>query len=58
MAKEDIIVCVDNSEFMRNGDLQPSRMESQVDAINYYCGLKSRANIENRIGLLSMAGKK
>jgi len=55
--KEDIIVCLDNSEFMRNGDILPSRMESQLDAINFLCGNKSRANVENRIGLLSMAGK-
>jgi len=57
MVLEATIVCVDNSEWMRNGDFAPSRMDAQTDAVNLLCSAKLQQNPENRVGLLSTAGK-
>lgn len=51
------MICVDNSEWMRNGDYSPSRFQAQADAINLICGAKTQANPENTVGVLTMAGK-
>ncbi|CAJ0577899.1 unnamed protein product, partial [Mesorhabditis spiculigera] len=47
---------VDNSEFMRNGDYVPTRLQAQQDAVNYVINCKLRANPENAVGLLAMSG--
>jgi len=57
MSLEATVICVDNSEWMRNGDFTPSRYEAQQDACVNICGLKTQQNPENSIGLVSMAGK-
>ncbi|EYC04780.1 hypothetical protein Y032_0086g1988 [Ancylostoma ceylanicum] len=49
------MICVDNSEWMRNGDFVPTRMQCQQDAANLILQCKLRANPENAVGLLSMA---
>lgn len=49
------MVCIDNSEWMRNGDFRPTRLDSQRDAINLVCGSKIQANPENTVGLLTLA---
>ncbi|KAM1003164.1 hypothetical protein ACFX13_003559 [Malus domestica] len=54
---EATMICVDNSEWMRNGDYSPSRLQAQADAINLICGAKTQANPENTVGVLTMAGK-
>lgn len=36
------MICVDNSEWMRNGDYSPSRLQAQADAINLICGAKTQ----------------
>ena len=46
---------VDNSEWMRNGDFIPTRMQAQQDAVNVVCRMKTRQNVENAVGLLSLA---
>lgn len=46
---------IDNSEFMRNGDFPPTRLQSQQDAVHLLCHAKSRANPENNLGLLTLA---
>ncbi|VDO44237.1 unnamed protein product [Haemonchus placei] len=46
---------VDNSEWMRNGDFVPTRLQCQQDAANLILQCKLRANPENAVGLLSMA---
>ena len=46
---------VDNSEWMRNGDFIPTRMQAQQDAVNVVCRMKTRQNVENTVGLLSLA---
>ena len=48
---------LDNSEFMRNGDFLPHRLEAQRDAVNLIFGTKLRDNPENTVGVLSMAEK-
>ena len=46
---------VDNSDFMRNGDFAPSRLQAQNDAVNLLCQVKRQANPENTVGLISLA---
>ncbi|KAG6504067.1 hypothetical protein ZIOFF_036393 [Zingiber officinale] len=51
------MICIDNSEWMRNGDYAPRRLQAQADAVNLICGAKTQSNPENTVGLLAMAGK-
>lgn len=46
---------MDNSEYMRNGDLVPTRFQCQQEAIRLLIQSKLRSNPENVVGLLSMA---
>jgi len=55
MVLESTIVCVDNSDYMRNGDFLPTRLHAQQDAVNLICHSKTRANPENNVGLISIA---
>lgn len=55
MGLESTMVCVDNSDFMRNGDFVPTRLQAQQDAVNVVCHCKTRANPENNVGLLTLA---
>ena len=48
---------LDNSEWMRNGDYTPTRLEAQKDAVNLIFSSKTNSNPENTVGLLTMAGK-
>lgn len=50
------MVLLDSSEFMRNGDYVPSRMESQHDAANLLVGSKTQSNPENTVGIIAMCG--
>lgn len=52
------MICIDNSEWMRNGDYAPTRFQAQADAVNLICGAKTQSNPENTVGLLTMAGKR
>jgi hypothetical protein len=57
---EATVVCIDNSECTRNGDFEPSRFQAQAEAVNLLAGVKTSANRENTVGVLSsatMAGK-
>ncbi|KAJ8316787.1 hypothetical protein KUTeg_004691 [Tegillarca granosa] len=56
MVLESTIICVDNSDFMRNGDFIPTRLQAQQDAVNLVCHSKTRSNPENNVGLLVMSG--
>ena len=58
MVLESTFICVDNSDFMRNGDFLPTRLVAQHDAVNVVCTFKTRGNPENNVGLLTMAGKR
>ncbi|XP_059438895.1 26S proteasome non-ATPase regulatory subunit 4 homolog [Corylus avellana] len=57
MVLEATMICIDNSEWMRNGDYAPSRFQAQSDAVNLICGAKTQSNPENTVGVLTMAGK-
>ncbi|KAG9137719.1 hypothetical protein Leryth_019283 [Lithospermum erythrorhizon] len=57
MVLEATMICIDNSEWMRNGDYSPSRYQAQADAVNLICGAKTQSNPENTVGLMTMAGK-
>jgi len=49
---------LDNSEWMRNGDYTPSRIEAQSDATIFLFNAKTRSNPENTVGMMTMAGKR
>ncbi|XP_010481766.1 PREDICTED: 26S proteasome non-ATPase regulatory subunit 4 homolog [Camelina sativa] len=51
------MICIDNSEWMRNGDCSPCRLQAQAEAVNLLCGAKTQSNPENMVGILTMAGK-
>lgn len=51
------MICIDNSEWMRNGDYSPTRFQAQADAVNLICGAKTQSNPENTVGVLTMGGK-
>ena len=51
------MIILDNSEYMRNGDYQPSRFNAQADAANTVFQSKVDSNPENLVGLMTMAGK-
>lgn len=49
-------MCLDNSEYSRNGDYVPSRLEAQCEAANLICGTKTNDNPENAVGVITTAG--
>ncbi|KAJ0406194.1 hypothetical protein P43SY_000378 [Pythium insidiosum] len=57
MPLESTMICLDNSEWMRNGDYIPTRLEAQHDAANLLCGAKTQSNPESTVGILTMAGR-
>ncbi|CAN1802739.1 26S proteasome non-ATPase regulatory subunit 4 homolog [Linum perenne] len=57
MVLEATMICIDNSESMRNEDYSPSRFEAQADAVSLICGAKTQLNPENTVGIMTMAGK-
>ncbi|XP_009614509.1 26S proteasome non-ATPase regulatory subunit 4 homolog isoform X1 [Nicotiana tabacum] len=57
MVLEATMICIDNSEWMRNGDYPRNRFEAQTDAVSLFCGSKTQSNPENTVGVLTMAGK-
>ena len=52
------MVCVDNSEFTRNGDYAPTRFQAQADAVNLLAGAKTQHHPENTVGVMTMALKR
>ncbi|KAK7696474.1 hypothetical protein QCA50_001131 [Cerrena zonata] len=57
MPLEATMIIIDNSEYMRNGDYQPSRFDAQSDAANTVFQTKIDSNPENFAGIMTMAGK-
>lgn len=43
------MICIDNSEWMRNGDYSPSRFQAQADAVNLICGAKTQVFLHSFI---------
>jgi hypothetical protein len=48
---------LDVSEWMRNGDYTPSRIDAQYDASTMLCGVKIESNPESTVGILTAGGK-
>ncbi|PRP89499.1 putative 26S proteasome non-atpase regulatory subunit [Planoprotostelium fungivorum] len=57
MPLEATIVCIDSSDFMRNGDYTPTRLEAQHDAVNLICNAKTQSNPESTVGIIACGGK-
>eukprot|EP00842_Homolaphlyctis_polyrhiza_P002224 jgi/Hompol1/3001/HPOL_003077-RA len=57
MTLEATVLVIDNSEWMRNGDYTPTRIEAQNDAVTMLFNAKTQTNPENTVGLLTLAGK-
>ena len=57
MPLEATMIIIDNSEYMRNGDYQPTRFDAQKDAVTTVFQAKVDSNPENLVGLMTMAGK-
>ena len=58
MVLEATILCLDNSDWCRNGDYYPSRWESEIEASNLIIENRCEKNPENSLGVISMAGKR
>lgn len=56
MVLESTIICVDNSEFMRNGDFLPTRIQAQQDAVSLITHSKTRSNPESNVALMTLSG--
>ena len=58
MVLEATIICIDNSDWTRNGDYFPSRFQTQVEAANLIIENRCESNPENSLGIMTMAGKR
>ncbi len=58
MTLEAVMICLDNSEFARNSDYAPSRIDSQTDCANVISGAKTQQHPENVVGVATMAGER
>ncbi|KAI9597320.1 hypothetical protein BDF19DRAFT_470880 [Syncephalis fuscata] len=57
MTLEATMLVLDNSDWMRNGDYTPSRVDAQADAVNLLFQAKQQSHPENTVGIMTMAGK-
>jgi len=55
MGLESTVICVDNSQFMRNGDFLPTRLQAQQDAVNLIAQSKTRSNPESNVALMTLS---
>ena len=51
MPLESCMLLLDCSEYMRNGDYIPTRLEAQVDAANMLVGAKTQSHPESTVGI-------
>ena len=58
MVLEATIICLDNSDWTRNGDYYPSRFQIQKDAVNFIIDNRFGTNPENSLGIMTMAGSR
>lgn len=58
MVLEATVIIVDNSDWMRNGDYIPSRLEAQQDAVNLICAAKTQSNPESTVAVMTMSQAK
>jgi 26S proteasome regulatory subunit N10 len=57
MPLESTMLCLDNSDWMRNGDYLPCRLDAQHDAAGVICNDRVNSNPESTVGILTMAGQ-
>eukprot|EP01113_Clastostelium_recurvatum_P040771 TRINITY_DN637_c0_g1_i2.p1 TRINITY_DN637_c0_g1~~TRINITY_DN637_c0_g1_i2.p1 ORF type:complete len:388 (-),score=128.43 TRINITY_DN637_c0_g1_i2:30-1193(-) len=57
MVLEATVICLDNSEWMRNGDYLPSRSEAQQDSVNLIAAAKTQQNPESSVAVMTSAGR-
>jgi 26S proteasome regulatory subunit N10 len=50
------MLCMDNSEYSRNGDYLPTRFSAERDCINLLTSAKLNSNPKSTVGLLTLAG--
>ena len=50
-----LLLSFDNSDYQRNGDYFPTRLNVQKDGINLVCLTKVRSNPENNVGLMTIS---
>jgi len=55
MVLESTMICLDNSDYQRNGDYLPTRLNVQKDGVHLVGLTKVRSNPENNVGLLTYA---
>ncbi|XP_065185294.1 26S proteasome non-ATPase regulatory subunit 4-like [Sycon ciliatum] len=48
---EATMICIDDSDWMRNGDFLPTRLQAQEDAVNVICRAKQQESPENTFGV-------
>jgi 26S proteasome regulatory subunit N10 len=53
---EACMLCLDTSEWMRNSDVEPTRMKAMIQAAQSIINAKENTGAETSIGVLSMAG--
>ena len=58
MVIEATLICLDNSDWTRNGDYFSTRWTAQIDAANFIIENRCESNPENSLGILTMAGKR
>ena len=58
MVLEATILCIDNSDWTRNGDYIPTRFQTQIEAANLIIENRFETNPENSLGIMTMAGKR
>jgi 26S proteasome regulatory subunit N10 len=52
-----LLCSLDNSEWMRNGDFAPNRVEAQHDAVSLLAGAKTNQSAESAVGIMTSSGK-
>ena len=55
---EATIICIDNSDWTRNGDYIPNRFQAQISAANIIIENRCETNPENTMGIMATAGKR
>lgn len=55
MGLESTVICIDNSEYCRNGDFPPTRLQQQFETVGVITRARQRTNAENSCGVLTMS---
>ena len=56
MTLEATVICLDTTEYSRNGDFHPSRLQAQIQAGGMIANSKTQQHPESSVGLISTAG--